>query len=525
MPYVPFDWMRAAEEARKAADSYSHDYDDFDNEEADYEATMGTDEARQWDIDGLNLKEEEDIITDNLEDGHYIDGDEVAAIHQKYEKLNDNAKKKFGKIMDDADKEAKKAEKENNPDAYDAAMEKKMAAKAELKKTVDDLKKSRNKEVEDLCKNAPKYSIAARDMLKRKQLREKESGRPVRDIKLYRKVKGQEKLQVTIYGKNRIGELNKILRKHDESLARMKGEKAKRQVDKIGYSAKEFMQGDAEHMFKGSVAMSLHAALFLLSKLAQAGHRAAQFSLYLYALNKLNMDDAEALQKAMNDADKMGLGKAPEGREGPTFGCELPALPNERQPLPILPIDLEEPFECMGSTMQYDRAHDVMGVRVWTNDGKNTYINHVFCGTEANLRKLFEDMGKSPEEIEQALAKNAEFARNFGLDKIMVDNVKQAFLDAEASMNKGQKYEREGISGPVLAPGDVDLTEMLYGSERKALPDKENTKNEANKDDITAILNSDDGKGLADVTPIHPAQSGIEAPDILEELGGDDLSL
>lgn len=439
-----------------------------ENVEGEYEFDVDPDTARQTDIDGVNLEEEEAIIEDKLEPGHYIDGDEVEAIHNKYEKVIDRVKR-------EAEKEEKEA-KANGKDFDKDALEKK----------IEGLKDQRNKEIVDLCANAKRYNSYARDMLRRKQLRDNElqdRGRTPRPRKVYRKEKGQDKLTTTIYGKNRVGEINKLARQHEKNAAKAKGEKARHQGSKVGQGARDFTQGDAEHMFKGSVSMGLHAALYLLHKLAQARKQATRGALYLYALYKLNTDDIKALQKALNDTSNTALNKDQYKED---YAAEAPNMEEV----------FGEPFECRGYEAAYADGYDVAAFSSWYNTEDGEGVKTAFCGSPENLRKFFEAMGT--QDVEQALERNAEVMRDLDLEDLVVENIKDAAQN-ETNENKketeGTKKRQSNDVEPVIPPGDVDARELMGEAESKDnSKGEEQAEGEAKEVDLYSWMEKEGGK-------------------------------
>lgn len=596
--YIHLDDLRQMEEYARAAEAA------VDNLQAETEMTQDADEARQLDVDRMDLKEEEDYINKNLQDGHYIDGYEVAAIHKKYEKHIGSLEKELEKLEKVEEKDPEKAKKIAD----------------DINKITNDinkLKESRNGELQKLCDEAPKYNRSAIRSMMTQQLRNNDAGRVGGDIKVYHKDKGQENLLVTTYGKNRVGEINKMLRQHDAKAADLAGRRAGEQQRHIGHSARDFLQGDAEHMFKGGVSMGLHAFLFILNKAAQAGNKSAQWALYQYARNKLTMDDAEALQKAVNDVSRKNIAKNKEvdiaeqkgwngtiepmdfnspdlppfedmdlcdtystdpdvrvmnisyidddgtRRQGSVYrgtdddirqylsnmglpddviDAELAENAEKVEALGlgnILPLDFSDPnlpaFEAMDPLASYDAEHDTMTIHLQLYEGEKDIIQgKVFIGPEENLRKLFEDMGKSPEEVEKALAENAAKAEALGLnpekvhgqgyENYMLDDDRAAYEEHMEKNNEDYEEEEdieEGQSEVALEPGDEDILTDIMGEH----PDEEvsEVREDVDPDDVIALLSANnDAKGLVDDTP---AQSGVEAPDILEELGGDGMSL
>lgn len=459
---------------------------------AETETTMDADDARMLDVDRMDLKEEEDYINKNLQDGCYIDGREVAAIHNKYEKH-------MGQLQN----ELKKAKKEDPEKANKIADD------------IDKLKESRNGELQKLCDETKKYSGATIRKIMKQQLKDNDAGRAGGEVKIYRKEKGHDGLLVTTYGKNRVGELNKWMRKHDEKAAELAGRKAGEQKRQLGHSAKEFMRGDAESMFKGSVSMGLHALLFMLNKASQAGNKSAQWALYLYARNKLTMDDAEALQNALDDVSQKNIAKNKEGdmAEQKTWNGTIEPMDFNRSDLPafrdmelcdtyttdpdirianmsyidsdgtrregyiyrgtddnirqylsnmglpddvvdaelaenaakeealgmgkILPMDFSDPnlppFEHMDPLAYYDAEHDIMAIHVVDYDDKNSIVGKVFVGSEDDIRRYFADKGMSDAEIDAKIAENTAKVEALGLnpEKVHGQGYEEYMLDED----------------------------------------------------------------------------------------------
>lgn len=508
--FIGFEDMRQFDEylrARDAEDKISGLY-------AETEMTQDADEARQLDVNRLDLKEEDDYINENLKDGHYIDGREVVEIHNKYEKH-------IGSLKNELEK-AKKEE----------------PAKADkITDDIEKLKESRNKELQRLCDEAPKYNRSAIKAMMVQQLRNNDAGRVGNEIKIYRKEEGHDGLLVTTYGKNRVGEINKMMRKHDEKVAELKGRKAGEQARNLGHSTKEFLQGDAEHMFKGSVAMSLHAALFLLNKLSQAGNKSAQWALYLYARNKLTMGDMEALQKAVNDTSKENLIRTNNGGEKIWNGSI--------EPMDFSSPDLP-PFEDMNKCTTYDEEHDVMNVGTsYIDDNGTLRQGNVYLGSEENIRQHLTSMGEL--DVEAEIAENAAKVETLGLESLMVENVQEAYEEAakeksheeawedeceeeleeaeeatEASEEDIEEVSEEEAAETVLEPGEEDISDLMADEEvgnKTEGKAKEKTEENIDHDDVYTVLNSDDGSSFDDVTT---AKTGAEVPDVTKELGGDD---
>lgn len=506
-----FDWLENADEAVRK----------FEEElEADTEVTV-----EAGGTNGGELTPEEAYVQEKLKAGRYVESSDVDAVRNKYAKPIEQ--------LDARLVEAEKDGKKGTPE-YD-----------EIKKTRDKLVENRDAELQRLCDEAPEYSSAARRALKVRQLRNNDRGAAGREIKIYRKEENHGKLLTTTYGRNKVGELNRMVRQHEQRAASLKGQRANEQRRNLGHSAKEFLQGDAEHMFKGSVAMSLHAALFLLGKLSQAGNKAAQGILYLYALNKLNMDDVAALQKAIDDTankkEKEKEGKAAEGDRFPEAdNTNFPQSGNEVAGPPAvvahgeltegsssvllncwetqkIPMDFGSPdlpsFEGMEKTHTYFADFDVLCVQgMFKDSGGNLQMGSVLLGTEQNIRRMYEDIGDfDPAEIDSLIAENAEKVEALGLESLMVENVQDAYADfcranvvshsetmavrfancretqqdtpRETSMDSGsnRKNSRSGVE-PVLEPGDVDVMDIL-GEEVK-----EESENCADENDVDAIL-------------------------------------
>lgn len=480
---------------------------------ADTEMTQDADEARQLDVDRMELKEEEDYIKENLKDGHYIDGYEVTEIHKKYAKHIGSLEKEL--------------ENEKDP-----------AKVAEIEKNLNKLKESRNGELQRLCDEAPRYSRSAIRAMMTQQLRNNDAGRVGGEIKIYRKEEGHDGLLVTTYGKNRVGEFNKMLRKHDERVAELKGRKAGEQARNLGHSTKEFLQGDAEHMFKGSVSMGLHAALFLLNKLSQAGNKSAQWALYLYARNKLTMDDMEALQKAVDEVSEESLGKNKEGDVAEQKGWN-----GTIEPMDFNSPDLP-PFADMEKCTTYDEEHDVLNVGTsYIDDNGTLRQGSVYLGSEENIRQHLNSMGEL--DVEAEIAENAAIVEALGIESLMVENVQEAYEEAEKEAAEKKSHEEawedeceeeldeaeeateaseedieevseEEAAEIVLNPSDKTIWEEVE-DESEA---EEVSKEEVDPDDLYAFMEANnDAKGLVGDTPV---QSGTEASNITKERGGDD---
>lgn len=515
-----FDWMRAADEAaREFAEQM----------EVDSETTVDADEARQLDVDGTELEDEEKIIENALGNGCYIDGSDVAAIHDKYEK-------KIREATQKAREEAKEKGEELDP--------------AEAKAISDKLEEQRNKEVEELCRNAPKYGVRSTLALMAKQLRDNERGAAGRSVRIYRKDAKTGKLQVTTYGRNRVGAINRMVRQHEQRAASLKGQRANEQRRNLGHSTKEFLQGDAEHMFKGSVAMSLHVALLFFNKLAQAGNKSAQGILYLYAFNKLAMDDAEALQKAIDDTAKANVtregdkaaeaGKAPGEKEvaGPPAVIAHGELIEGGWEADKIPMDFGSPdlppFKDMERAYTDFADFDVLGVQMMFKDKDgNVQMGSVLLGTEQNIRRMYEDIGDfGPAEIDSLIAENAGKVEALGLKSLMVENVRDAYADFceadvaqqdtsrdsgsnEAHCSRGQEKDARRPVGPVLEPGEEDVMDIIGDEGFREI--KESQEGDAN--DVDAILDANrEDASLGDDLP--PADASTDSSlDLCDDLG------
>lgn len=465
----------------------------------DTEETVDADEARLVDVDRLALKEEEDYINKNLPDGHYIDGNDVAAIHRKCEKQLDGLGKELVKAKSQGD----------------------LAKIAEVEKDINKLKKSRDAELQKLCDEAPRYNRAAVKSMMAQQLKAADAGRPGSEIKIYRQEKDHDGLMVTTYGRNRVGRFNQMLREREKKAKNLKGQKAQHQKDKLGYSTKEFLRGDAESMFKGSVAMSLHAALFLLNKLAQAGNMAAHHALHQYAFNKLTMDDAEAMQKAVDDMQKSVIETGKEGER--SWNGTFAAMDFEDPDLP--------PFEAMEKSVTPDAEHDVVAVNMSYIAPDGTMMQgDVYLGTEDNVRQYFEGMGDM--DVDAEVAENAAKVEALGIENLMVEDVQNAY-DASLGKESGvpekaedysyeEEYEddpeeeeksetvgHEAVT-PVLAPRDIDVENLLNGGDGHPHHDEGESKKEPKKEKSIEPLTAEEVKNL------KPLGGSIEAAAAVE---------
>lgn len=478
---------------------------------AEAETTMDADDARQIDVDRMELKEEEDYIKEKLEDGHYIDGYAVVEIHKKYEKY-------IGQLK-------KEQENEKDPAKVD-----------KIKDDIEKLKESRNRDLQRICDEAPKYSRSAIRSMMTQQLRANDAGRAGGEIKIYRKEEGQDGLLVTTYGKNRVGEINKMVRKHDERVAELKGRKADEQKRNLGHSTREFLQGDAEHMFKGSVAMSLHAALFLLNKLSQAGNKSAQWALYLYAVNKLTMDDAAAIQKAIDDTSKESIGKGSNRDMEEQKGWN-----GTIEPMDFNSPDLP-PFEDMDKCETYDAEHDVMSVGASYIDTAGTMRQgSIYLGSEENIRQFLGNAGVT--DVDAEIAENAEKVEALGIDNLMVDNVQDAYENAakkteedveeawedecEEELEEAAEVAEEEATKTVLPRSEENVSDILGENPDEEIggktADAQKTRNNVDTDVRAWMAANNDSRNIVDDAP--DKSDGGEPPSIAEELGGDDMSL
>lgn len=476
--------------------------EEIDGIEVETEETMSVDDARQLNLNGMDMSEEEAIIKEVLKDGHYVDGSEVAGIHQKYEKAMEDAKRQRDKQLG----ELKDQVKEGGITPEEASA-KRESIEEETEAKIKSLQKKRNEEVTKLCEDAPKYNKSAINMMKRQQLRDNESGRAGRTLQIYRKEKGD--FTVTNYSKNRIGEFNKMLRKHGQEAERIKGQNARHQKDRLGYSAKDFFQGDAEHMFKGSVTMSLHAALFLLNKLSQMGSKVANQILYKYALNKLDMDDAKALQKAIDTVTKQSMekGKEQEAPEESVYD-----ILEEKK----VPAVVEQELPTVVNIGEYFNNHDYQRVNAFSSDSFDVnysgvylkefdvvacaakvdkegvnFVGVVFLGEEENLRNMFKDMGLDDASVEKNLAENAAKVKKLGLEECMTKNPKESFNKFCEEMHEKKNDDKE-----------MDAGQMMDASK------KEDTGCEGRK--IAGNLEQKKNNGIARDTPDTPDTPGHE---------------
>lgn len=441
----------------------------FNNANGISSTTQDAETARRLNIDGINMEEEEEIIKNHLEPDRYLDASKVASIHNQYERSVANVTNEYKKAI---------AEAEKNED-----FEKAKQLDEEFREKLKGYKADRDKKIVDLCEDAPHYNklfFKTKNSIMKKQLKGADVGRPMGEMKIYRVSKdenGEKSLNVTTYSENRVGEFNKMMRDHEQKVLRMKDQRGHRHKDKLGYSTKDFMQGDAEHMFKGSVAMGFHAALILLNKLAKLGNMTAHHILFKYAMHRLTMDDAAALQKAVDDVSKdksMGQKEAQTNvNEGPEFivGGPLAIVGNEANALTIAE-GTNTPNIAVDFT-QYVPKYDVLRVHfTYQNENGEQKEGDVFLGDEENIRKCFKAYGKEDGEIDEAIARNRAAVKAMGLEKYMVKDAYTSFYGEEPIMPErpALSVEQPALSGPVAEGAEdvMDIMEESKGSGKRA---------------------------------------------------------